>query len=318
NFDRNTEEEKLLLKIKEIARKNDGNILVEFIRKKTAYEFFEKLNSLNLRNRKIMLITSDDNKIERNRIINYLKNGNEDVILVATQVIEAGVDIDVKYGFKNVSTLDSEEQFLGRINRNSRKKGAVVFFFYLDDPKRIYREDHRLGDELSLTLLNEKNRENLLNKDFNSFYEAVFRKIVKKIEKNVKGNEMDINRNFRDLNFFEIEAVFKLIDEDKNVFKVFLNRNITDESGDTINGKNVWNDFFNILTDREIEFAERKVKLSQIYSKLNNFIYEVRGTQIMTYTDIIGDIYYIENGEDYFENGKLNIKKLTGEEVEFI
>ncbi|RRD39071.1 CRISPR-associated helicase Cas3' [Leptotrichia sp. OH3620_COT-345] len=318
NFDRNMEEEKLLLKIKEIAKKNDGNILVEFIRKKTAYEFFEKLNSLNFENRKIMLITSDDNKIERNRIINYLKNGNEDVILVATQVIEAGVDIDVKYGFKNISTLDSEEQFLGRINRNSRKKGAVVFFFYLDDPKRIYKEDHRLGDELSLTLLNEKNRENLLNKDFNSFYEAVFRKIVKKIEKNEKGNEEDINRNFRDLNFFEIEAVFKLIDEDKNVFKVFLNRNITDESGNIINGQEVWNDFFSILIDQEIGFAERKVKLSQIYSKLNNFIYEIRGTQIITYTDIIGDIYYIENGEDYFENGKLNIKKLTGEEVEFI
>lgn len=38
------------------------------------------------------------------------------VILVATQVIEAGVDIDMDIGYKDCSKLDSEEQFMGRIN----------------------------------------------------------------------------------------------------------------------------------------------------------------------------------------------------------
>lgn len=51
----------------------------------------------------------------------------KDLILVATQVIEAGVDIDMDVGYKNISLLDSEEQFLGRINRSCKRKGMAYF-----------------------------------------------------------------------------------------------------------------------------------------------------------------------------------------------
>ncbi len=49
------------------------------------------------------------------------------VILVATQVVEAGIDIDMDIGYKDISKLDSEEQFIGRINRNFKRKVLSIF-----------------------------------------------------------------------------------------------------------------------------------------------------------------------------------------------
>ena len=49
---------------------------------------------------------------------------------MATQVVEAGIDIDMDIGYKDISKLDSEEQFIGRINRNFKRKGVVLFFRY--------------------------------------------------------------------------------------------------------------------------------------------------------------------------------------------
>lgn len=66
-------------------------------------------------------MTGNSNIQERKDIINEIKE-LESVILVATQVIEAGVDIDMDIGYKDISRLDSEEQFMGRINRSCKKK----------------------------------------------------------------------------------------------------------------------------------------------------------------------------------------------------
>ncbi|MCS4473099.1 helicase-related protein [Clostridium botulinum] len=77
--------------------------------------------------KKVLLITGDDNSIERNDIIKRVKDENN-IVLVATQVIEAGVDIDMDIGYKDISMLDSDEQFLGRINRSCEKPKSTVYF----------------------------------------------------------------------------------------------------------------------------------------------------------------------------------------------
>ncbi len=71
---------------------------------------------MKVQNVQFRLITGDSSIQERKDIIADIENMQE-VILVATQVIEAGVDIDMDIGYKDISRLDSEEQFIGRINR---------------------------------------------------------------------------------------------------------------------------------------------------------------------------------------------------------
>ncbi|MDU4660488.1 MAG: CRISPR-associated helicase Cas3', partial [Clostridium butyricum] len=147
-------------------------ILIEFIKKQSAYEFFKMLNEEEL-DSAVLLMTGDDNSIERDRIIKELsskKSEENAVILVATQVIEAGVDIDMDIGYKDISKLDSDEQFMGRINRSCRKNGEV-YFFNLDKTDKIYKEDFRVNKDFSL--LDDIMREILKNKKFSEYYKMV-------------------------------------------------------------------------------------------------------------------------------------------------
>ena len=108
--------------------RNGRHIMIEFIKKSTAHRFWEKLKSDKSINYTVELLSGDDSMAERKRILQRVKTSKESLILVSTQVIEAGVDIDMDLGYKDISKLDSEEQFLGRINRSCRKSGKVYFF----------------------------------------------------------------------------------------------------------------------------------------------------------------------------------------------
>lgn len=64
-------------------------------------------------------------------------------MLITTQVVEAGVDIDMDLGFKNISLIDSDEQLAGRVNRNACKVGCEVYLFRLDNASVLYGKDKR-------------------------------------------------------------------------------------------------------------------------------------------------------------------------------
>lgn len=102
-------------------QQSNKKILVEFIKKNTAYEFYKMLLECEDITVEVKCLTGDDSLIEREKILAPIKKQeNVGLILIATQVIEAGVDIDMDIGYKDISLLDSEEQFLGRINRSCK------------------------------------------------------------------------------------------------------------------------------------------------------------------------------------------------------
>lgn len=79
----------------------------------------------------LKLLTGDDSIYERESILKPIReNVWKKVILISTQIVEAGVDIDMDIGYKDISKLDSEEQFLGRIARSGIKNGipGIVYF----------------------------------------------------------------------------------------------------------------------------------------------------------------------------------------------
>lgn len=65
-------------------------------------------------------------------------------------------------------------------------------------------------------------------------------------------------------------------------------------------------------------FSEKQLKLSDVRSKLNNFIYQVKWNPDLNYSGVLGELYCIRDGEEYFENGKLNRKKLESQGVMFV
>lgn len=299
-----------------LEKYKNKKVVVEFIKKSSAFDFYKRLIERNEKFKEdIFLITGDDNKAERKKIIKEAKNKErKSMLLVATQVIEAGVDIDMDIGFKNISILDADEQFLGRINRSCKKKNCKVCFFKLDEGNLIYKSDVRIRKEF--TLLNKEMREVLLNKDFDKYYNKVLEVLDDLSNKEDEENIENFRKNkVVQLNFEQINKRLKLITDEMKTKMIFFSRNVNIE-GEEIKGNEVWKEFKEILSNNKIGYAERRVKLSKVMEKVDLFSYNipVEMTYRLSYQSKIGDnILYIEDGEKYFVNGKFDRKKLQSD-----
>ena len=198
-----------------------------------------------------MLMSGDDNKNERKKIIKNIKQNKSKVILVATQVIEAGVDIDMDIGFKDISILDSEEQFLGRINRSCKKEGSKVYFFNIDNASNIYKYDFR--KEKEFTLLNSDIQDILLEKKFEIYYDEII-KCIENYKYRLNDNNIDnfIKEKVGNLEFKDVKEKMKLIDE-LNEYTIFLNIDIELEDGTILVGSEVWNEYKEIVMNNDIK-----------------------------------------------------------------
>ena len=297
--------------------KKGKDILVEFIKKNRSLDFFKNFKERyqdKIPQESVKLLNGDDNIYTRNKIISEVKNQNRDynIILFSTQVIEAGVDIDLDIGFKDISVLDSEEQFMGRINRSCKKSDCTVYFFNLDD-KNIYKDDMRI----EFTLENPVIQENLKNKDFNAYYKFVLQKIDEYSKKNTSDNIEDFRKNvLQTLDFEEIRTRLKLL-KDENTYTIFLNRNIKIDDGKELVGSEIWQKYKNLLNNFDIGYAQKQIELSKINKELSYFTYSVR-KMTQNYNDQIGDIYYIENGSEFLtEDGKFDRKNFKDMKADY-
>lgn len=294
--------------LKKIGR--DRNILVEFIRKKSTYEFYDYIceefeSSNEYDGIKIHCITGDYNQIDRQNILNEIGSSKGN-ILISTQVIEAGVDIDMDIGYKDISKLDSEEQFLGRINRNHKSKYGIAYFFDMDNENNIYHNDFRTADDFKINKADMQ--EILLEKDYQVYYQKVLERMH--INLNNIDNQRGLNyfyENIDELKFYEISKRMELIPRDKVDISVFISRIIKKQDGSILDGNEVWNRYKNLLEDSKMEYAKKQVLLYDVRSDMSNFIYKLNdGIEI--YNDRIGEIYFIEDGEKYIENGRLRLE----------
>lgn len=277
-------------------------ILIEFIRKKSAEKCYRLLGERN--KIPVFLMTGDSSILDRKKMIRKIKE-LDSVILVATQVVEAGIDIDMDIGYKDISRLDSEEQFMGRINRSGRKSG-IVYFFDLDNAEKIYGGDKRI--EKDKTLVNKEMRKLLTTKNFHTYYENGILPLV--LAEKKKCNNENIEDFFREtvgnLDMPQVDKRMQLIDDNRLMKSVYLGRIIQEKNEEKIDGRFVWDEYKQLIEETEMEYSERKVKLHNVRSKMNAFIYQFSCKAEFMEDEQIGELYYIENGEAYFdENGIL-------------
>lgn len=292
-------------------------ILVEFIKKTSAYAFFERLKQDTEILCDIEYMSGEDSLVERSRILEKIKKADRAIILVATQVIEAGVDIDMDIGYKNISKLDSEEQFLGRINRSCLRDG-IVYFFKLDDSKGVYGADVRI--EKKFTLENPNMQELLVQKDFQSYYKLILEVLIRNYVKQQGDNGVIIffQNQVGKLNYPQVQERMSLVSENTWSMSVYLARVLEDENGAEIDGRQIWQEYDALLRDMHMDYPEKMVKLSRVKSKMNYFIYQIKRNKDFIYNDKIGELFYVEDGEKYFDNGKLNRARIQGEIGDFV
>ena len=307
--DRKTEMKELYAHVLEQAQKG-RKLLMEFITKTSAEKFYHMLTESGREDLQIFCMTGDDNQIDRKRILREMDTADKDkaVILVATQVVEAGIDIDMDIGYKDISKLDSEEQFIGRINRNFKRKG-VVYFFDMDNESGIYKEDYRV--DTAYTLRKDEMKQLLADKKFGKYYDYILKGIRKyrNDRKNENGIEAFVD-NVKKLDFVWISQKMKLIDKNDDwKMSVYFAREITTDTGEIIDGKQVWERYRELLSDMTMNYAKKQILLSEVKSKMSYFIYQIKIDNSLDYNDRIGELYLIEDAEQYFENGRLNTDK---------
>lgn len=284
--------------------KNQEKLLIEFIKKKSAREFYKLLKSKKIQ-KEIVEITGDDNKYIRKRALEKIKNTN-DIIVICTQVIEAGVDIDMDVGFKDISLIESEEQFLGRINRSCQKQKCKAYFFDYNSVSEIYRNDIRNGYNIK----DEKYNKMLKEKDFKYYYQEVLEEINRKGEEHNQNNFDKFLKEAQTLQFEQIDKKMQLINQIN--LSIFLNRTIVIEEKEIV-GSDVWEEYKSICLNSKLSYAQRQVKLSKIREIMDLFLYSVtiydRDNCKKYFTEEFGDILYIENGEEFIEDDKFDKEK---------
>lgn len=283
--------------------KSDKKILIEFIKKKTAHDFWVDLQeNEDFKDVQIEYLSGDDSIAERKRILDKVKKATDTIILVSTQVIEAGVDIDMDIGYKNISKLDSEEQFLGRINRSCKKEG-VAYFFEVDEASDIYKDDVRLSESI---VLKDVNMQKILElKLFDEYYKKVLETTMGKYSYHFDKFIKDIS----DLKYESISTHMKLIDDTQDMVQIYIIRTLCVD-GEVLDGKQIWDSYVNLWENgrKTMSYAEWKIELSRITSKMNNFIYQVskHNLHIGKFYEQMGNIICLEDGDKYFTKDKFN------------
>lgn len=123
-------------KIKELAVENDklkGNTIIVCNTVKNAVyitKWFEDNTNFKTFHLSSYLTPVDREKILK-KIHEELKL-NEKILLVATSVVECGVDFSFEIGFREYGSMMSTIQFAGRVNRNKENTTAPVYEFKFD------------------------------------------------------------------------------------------------------------------------------------------------------------------------------------------
>lgn len=317
-------------KSEEYANNNTDNpnsvlTVIEFIFKKTASQFCEIARSTNTCFEKILLLSGTILEPRRKQIINSLKSAEyrtKKVLLVTTQVVEAGVDIDMDLGFKDISLIDSEEQLAGRINRNANKKTCKLYLFDCNAEKILYGGDdrYRFAKEISTN-----DYQNILTKkDFDSLYQKVIDHIKTKNQSKFIVNMQDLYRDVAHLDYKTVDKSFDIISQKNTTVFVPLpiNANLIGESfvqiieefkiehTDTVSGIEIWKKYKEVILSQEVDFISNRIKLNKVRALMSLFTFSVfpnskEESILKTYgkeecgylfLESYSDIYSLENG----------------------
>lgn len=179
-------------------------------------------NELKGKSENVLLLNTHFIPDDRTRIIKqsqYLLQANKKVILISTQLIEAGVDIDFPVVYRDMCPLPSLIQSAGRCNRNNiLDKGQVYFFELVSEngrsrAKLIYRNEGKKFLDFC--------RENIpVSINENELFE-VQSKFFKSIQQNLTIGEFKTDKDasinmVKCINNAEFESLgkFKLINND--------------------------------------------------------------------------------------------------------
>lgn len=278
-------------------KKQEQSCLVIVNTIRDSRDLFEKLKTESNR---VYLLNTHFIPVDRRRKIKLIKEhlaSNEKVVLVSTQLIEAGVDIDFPVVFRDLCPLPSLIQSAGRCNRNKKLVDlGQVWFFHLTKENgksgatAVYRNETKLFLEFSKKYIHDGVEERALLNVQAKFFEF--------IADNLMIGDYEIDR--QQVNLIELvnEAAFETLGRFKLInekifgfeFQYFIAESHADDT-----------------YDRAVELLEKVMQSRDFVSKkqwqiqLNRQLKKVGERTITIRTFDKGNIPLAANEKEYFD-----------------
>jgi CRISPR-associated endonuclease/helicase Cas3 len=247
------------------------------------------IKKLDLDNTELYYLSTNIIPKERLKRIEEIKKGSKGrKVIVSTQLIEAGVDLDADIVYRDFAPLDSINQVAGRCNRNNlgKDKGKVSIFILKGDKSEFYKYiyDPFLIDK-TMEVLKFKERDGTISEsqflDLNNQY---YRKVKRGMSDD--SSEKNLTYLYR-LCFKKLNEEVKLIDNDLPEIDVFIE---LDERA-----KDVWLDYQDARSEKDLN-AKRE-KTLKIKKELYDYVISVPKRYASTLINETREISYISEIE---------------------
>jgi CRISPR-associated endonuclease/helicase Cas3 len=256
--------EDLAREVAERVRREDKTFLIILNTIKSSQDFYRKLKDLV--NVDIAYLSTAVIPKQRRERIEQIKQGKYKVV-VSTQVVEAGVDIDFDVVYRDFAPLDSINQSAGRCNRHGfRGLGEVRVVKLVDDNGREY--SRRIYDIVLLSatekFLTEELTERKLLDVIDDYFETLWRE---KISHDKSEQLLDALKSIEHDSLYEN---FKLIEDQPYRRDVFVA--VDDEAESVLNEvKEVWER----RQRKEISLWEAKIEFEKLKAEFYNYVISV-------------------------------------------
>lgn len=252
---------------KDIMQNTNKDFLIVLNTINSSKDIYNFVRGLNIGNSESYYLSANIIPKERLARIKKIKERTtKNEIIVSTQLIEAGVDIDADIVYRDFAPLDSINQVSGRCNRNFGDKRGIVKVFILKEDKdgRAYYP-HTIYENFIISktreVFKEIGKNEIEENDFLKLNENYFGKV------NIGKSEDESNsilEKVEELKFNELSD-FKLIEKDYPEVDVFI------ELDDNAKEK-VWKKYCRI---KELPPLERKKEFLKIKKDFYDYVISV-------------------------------------------
>jgi len=234
---------------------------------KSSLEVFNHLKNLKLENSDYYYLSTNIIPKERlNKIKKITDKSGKRKIIVSTQLIEAGVDIDVDVVYRDFATIDSINQVSGRCNRNSSKssRGQVNIVVLKDERKEFHRYIYSsfLIDKTKEVLKDLPSE--IYEKDLLFLNNNYFRKVK---DTSSEDESKELLSYINELKFKTLTSDFRLIDDKTGYEKIDVFVEKDEEAAE------IWKEYLVMKSLKNP--LDRKEKFLSIRKKFNEYIISV-------------------------------------------
>lgn len=232
---------------------------------------------------------------ERLERINEIKRkliSKEPLVVVSTQLVEAGVDIDFNIVVRDLAPFDSIIQSAGRCNRNGLSKGKVFVFNLVDQNGKSYANYIYDSVLLNITQSILKNRKCITEPEILNISKIYFEETSRMKVQNESMALIDCIKfliySSLDKDSYSIED-FKLIDEDYFEQSVFVE--IDDEA------KELWQKFIKLYSEKSLDRFQRMKEFAEFKTKFYEYVISIPKNVKNKPVNFFGNLAYIPNNQ---------------------